>query len=770
LTAVALVSLVSHRGNAKRAHPLVGLGSQEPRDDELPAAAIPLATLHIAVRDESTDDPVAGCTINALSGILAAMATTDLAGGARLTGLRPGNWHITANCSGFESVATDLVLVQGYQAMEVRLRGLSSLRGVVTDEAAAPIPGVAVGIRNGIRSTIRYTDQSGSYIFESVRAAANQLVTFVHPGFAEVTRAVSLEGPVTLDITLTAVPQLALSMDFPCLRNAENVPVFVSVRAGEVVLFSGVVTVRRGKAVAQAPRVGATHVHATAFHGPAVACTASGDIESVGEHQGVYLCFEGGRAARLRFTDGEGAPCATTTISWRSGVATGSLRSDRDGLSMILLPADPPVPPHTFWCDRGCACDVDLRAAGGDEIQEVQLSGQTAEVLVLFGESEAVRNLAPSIRLEERLLGLLPIPPSEGDAARGLRFRVPPGVYRVTWRESPLTGYEARAAIGTTVTIDLASLLRQGELVGRTEASATCVLYLITNNAPLETARLRAADNGTFRFAPVQAGEYLLAVDFDPASRATLLVDVPADGITDVGFVGRQQTRAVRLRLLSAEGRPLTGQRVSVHGLPRQRHLLSTGVTGSDGVASFSTTGEQRLLVSFDYAFCALTLSAHQGEYVLQLPDRAGGAERALPDDLSNADDLLWIVSSGPSQLWCVSLVPAARGRFLLPRGDRSQYFLAFAPSCGPFPLALSEDGTWARHTITLEASRVPADAVSAEVVCTGAGPHDMRDLAWEPQPVDLRRPLDVSIATGFRYELRFLRDGGRQPHIVDLK
>lgn len=132
---------------------------------------IPGSAIEGVVKDERTDEPVAGASVRALRtpGVMYAAerrVTAGSDGRFRITGLKPGDWQLEAGAPPRhtrERTHVALAVAEQVAAVELRVAVTPVIRGRVIDERGAPAPGVelrAIGYRDNGAAT---ADGNGSF-------------------------------------------------------------------------------------------------------------------------------------------------------------------------------------------------------------------------------------------------------------------------------------------------------------------------------------------------------------------------------------------------------------------------------------------------------------------------------------------------------------------------------------------------------------------------------------------------------------------------------
>lgn len=161
--------------------------------------------LSVLVTRMNDGEPVPGAAVQAQDGRI--VYTNEL-GSAHFDGLTAGEWQVEVNASGFESTrAKASLLAQQDAVVEVQLQPGRLIRGVVKDEAGAPIEGVQYGyIRSGPMAFVHHhrTGTDGSYRVDYLPMEGGQ-ISFEKPGYARETMTpVSAAGEteIVLDVVL----------------------------------------------------------------------------------------------------------------------------------------------------------------------------------------------------------------------------------------------------------------------------------------------------------------------------------------------------------------------------------------------------------------------------------------------------------------------------------------------------------------------------------------------------------------------------------------
>jgi carboxypeptidase family protein len=140
-------------------------------------ALVPGGVIEGVVKDEHTQEPVAGASVRAqrtrgvmFSAERHAIASSD--GRFRMTGLKPGDWQLDAAAPPrYSRDTTHVGLAVGEQVSDVELRVGASLtiRGRVVDDQQMPAPDVEVRAV-GRNTAVATADPAGNFVFEGLRS------------------------------------------------------------------------------------------------------------------------------------------------------------------------------------------------------------------------------------------------------------------------------------------------------------------------------------------------------------------------------------------------------------------------------------------------------------------------------------------------------------------------------------------------------------------------------------------------------------------------
>jgi hypothetical protein len=680
-------------------------------------------------------------------------STSDGAGIALLGPVREAvEVQFRVEAEGFEPATGVLSRATCGAAPKVRLSGANRLAGIVTGPDDGPVPYAHVEVQMQHVTVSTTTSSDGRFAVAALPRGTARVGVRAE-GYAESVSHAQTGRPEEIRISLAYGYTCKVSVSIPALVG-HTVPVYL--RA--VVALDGTISAtqplefRNGTSSLTCTTASRSTMCSVVLSLGGESCSAEARVgyESESSRIGVasVTCVVPAWHLMIRSGDGESLGSGAEVWMERSSIGAELFFTDGRGALLVVGPARD----ATVWSRLGVSQRFSLSHSSGSERFEVRLEPDLFGSLVVMGEdSPSNQQVVP-----ERIGGggLLARRTAEVVGGRlEVTFVLPPGQYRLTRGEAPVTNAPIFVRSGERTDFALPAALGSGGLLLRGQPGWT---IRVDSAGPLTASRSGAiGSEGVLRFDELPAGDYAVAWDEAASVLSQIRIRVRPGSLAEValGHSATGQLHESRILLLAANGQRAQSMRVRVQtdgspfipvspdrdGYVVLRHQAASAVVGLPD-----------RLVLLEPLKAASTIWADGPPRDVLIP---------LPPELREAASISFLGDLGaPDGIYFIPAVLTTDGVARLPR-CATRHYARLDIRGGTEWFALASHGAEVRFEERLTRRiQAPPGAVTCRVAPTRLGKCDTRWLAQaartrtipSDRTLDVRMPSDAAVTVTF--------------------